>query len=516
MSDTDTITLGAPVSPAMKALVHGPVQTPIPNDVYREIKPNLEPYDHQRRGVNRAIAEFLSCGYFALFMEMGTGKTKCTLDSAMVLAARGKIEGLVIVAPKALLSTWEKEEIPKHLSIPYRIYTWDGRVSKKSQAEFEAVLTCGAFPIFIVNVEAFQQVNETMQLRLKDFVAARKCLLAVDESTFIKGDTANRAKKVVGLGKLVPYRTILTGTEIVNSPLDLYMQMKFLNPSFWGDRVSFFMFRARYAQLADEYGAGGKTHKKVVGFQRMDEFMAKINAHCFRALRKDCLDLPPTIEIVMKVPLSAAQEKVYSSLKAHLAAMLSSGEVVSVPNKIALFTKFRQIPGGSILVEGRHTLVDPKPPKLEALIAEVQDTDEQVIVWAAFSHEITMIAEVLAPFGRAVVFDGSVPQGKRDQNKLDFQEGRARFFVGNPAAAGFGLNLQNCHIAYTYSRVLSPGQEWQADARITRPGQTEKCLYKRLVAPDTVDERIEALLAEKKDLLSQLQSMSLADIFSIV
>ncbi len=48
------------------------------------------------------------------------------------------------------------------------------------------------------------------------------------------------------------------------------------------------------------------------------------------------------------------------------------------------------------------------------------------------------------------------------------------------------------------------------------PGQTEKCLYKRLVAPDTVDERIEALLAEKKDLLSQLQSMSLADIFSIV
>jgi len=483
-------------------------------DAYSEITPTREPYDHQRRAVNAAVKALMDSGYFALFMEMGTGKTKSTLDTTAVLAARGKVEGLVVVAPKGIMSTWVEEELPKNLSGPYVVYSWDGRTSKKSDQEFSLFLAAKKLAVFVVNVEAFQRANDTLVQRLKAFVTARRCIVAVDESSFIKSPDAIRARKLVAFGKLVPYRMILTGTEIVNSPLDLYMQMKFLNPSFWGS-MTFFLFRARYAILVDEYGSGGKIHKKVVGFQRMPELMDRVSRHCFRALKKDCLDLPPEIYQDVIVELSPAQEKVYSSLKRSLAALVGD-TLVTAANKMALFTKFRQVTGGSIITDSGIEVIEARPAKLEAILADLADTDEQAVIWAAFTHEIDMLVCELAPLGTAVAFHGDISDRDREAGKLAFQRGKARFFVANPQAAGFGLNLQNCHLDYTYSPVLSPAQTWQAWARTHRPGQTESVVHKKLAVKGTVDQRVWELLAVKTDIREKFQSLSIEEIINLV
>lgn len=513
---SETVTIGRAADPSA---FFAPAPAKVESDVYLEIQPTRAPYNHQRQGANAAVRALEADGYFALFMEMGTGKTKTTLDSCMVLAARGKIEGLVVVVPKGIVSTWIEEELAKNLSIPYSVYKWDGRTNDKSEREFNdaAAPSSGGAPrfcVFVVNVEAFQRVNDTMVRRLKAFIATRKVLVVVDESSFIKGHDAIRSKKIVGLGKLVPYRMILTGTEIVNSPLDLYMQMKFLNASFWGS-MTYFIFRARYAILIDEYGSGGKIHKKVTGFQRMPELMDRVKPHCFRALKKDCLDLPEEIFQDIVVELTPAQEKVYASLKSSLAAMIGD-TLVTVANKMALFTKFRQVTGGSIITESGIQVVEAKPQKLEALLAELEDTDEQAIIWCSFTHEADMLMGALAPLGLAVAFHGDVPDKIREKNKAMFQAGEARFFVANPAAAGFGLNLQNCHLDYTYSPVLSPAQVWQAWARNHRPGQTEKVVHKRLAVKNTVDQRVWALLEQKADIREKFQGMSIEEIINLV
>ena len=513
MSDAPVV-LGRAADKASVDSFFAPVPAVPEDDVYLEIKPTREPYDHQRRAVNAAVRALVSDGYFALFMEMGTGKTKSTLDTAAVMAARGMVDGIVVVAPKGIMSTWVEEELPKNFPCGYVTYHWDGRTNAKSDAEFRTVLAAKKFMAFVVNVEAFQRPNDTLVRRLKAFIAARKVIVAVDESSFIKSPDAVRSKKLVGLGKLVPYRMILTGTEIVNSPLDLFMQMKFLNPSFWGS-MTYFIFRARYAILIDEYGSGGKIHKKVVGFQRMPELMGRIAPHCFRALKKDCLDLPPEIYQDLVVALSPAQEKVYASMKRSLAAMIGD-TIVTAANKMALFTKFRQITGGSIITDSGIEVIEKDPPKLDAILADLEDTDEQAIIWAAFTHEIDMIVRALAPMGIAVAFHGDIPDKEREAGKLAFQQGKARFFVANPAAAGFGLNLQNCHLDYTYSPVLSPAQTWQAWARNHRPGQTDKVVHKRLAAKGTVDQRVWELLAMKTDIREKFQGLSIDEIINLV
>lgn len=485
-------------------------------DYYNLIKPAFTPYEHQKRGVAESVTAFKNHGFHALFMEMGTGKTKTTIDAWMALVALGESNGLVVVAPKAILSVWASEELGKHCTIPYAIYTWDGRTSFKSEREFNDVLFSQRSAVFLVNVESFQTVPSKMRDRIKAFMSARKCLMAVDESSYIKSPDAKRSKNIRAAGQLAKFRTILTGTEITNSPLDLYMQFEFLKPGFWGFK-NFFIFRSHYAVLVDSYGAGGRTFKKVVGFQRTNELIDKITPYCTRALKKDCLDLPEKIYIPMYVELSDAQRKAYDSLKKNLATMIED-KILTVPNKVALFTKFRQITGGQVNIDGESEIVDPNPPKLVTMITDLGDTDEQAIIWASFTHEIDAIASALeaAELGKVVKFYGAESQIERDASKEAFQKGEARFIVINPQCGAFGLNFQNAHLQYFYSRSLRPADNWQAEDRTHRSGQKHPCVYKILVARNTVDERIEQLLAAKTDIRGKFQDMTIDDFVRLI
>jgi SNF2 family DNA or RNA helicase len=481
---------------------------------YTVFEPNLPPYEHQKRAVDAAVRGILDDGYHALFMEMGTGKTKTTIDAWRALLTMGDFNALLVVAPKAILSVWSDEEIPRHGPSDYGLYVWDGRTSAKAAAQFESVLRSSRPAILLVNVEAFQTVPDAMRDMVRRFLKDRTALMVVDESSTIKSPDAKRAKNIVLAGKLAAGRMILTGTEITNSVLDLYMQFEFLKPGFWEVR-NYFLFRARYAILEDAYGAGRRTFKKVVGFQRVGELMDRITPYCSRALKRDCLDLPPKIYMTIRVELSEPQKAAYKSLKDHLAALIE-GKVLTVPNKIALFTKFRQITGGMVCMEGEKAVIDPHPPKLAALIADVEDSSEQAIVWASFTHEIDMVAAALSKVAKTVKFYGEEEQAARDEAKRLFQSGEARFIVMNPQCGAYGLNFQNAHIQYFYSRSLRPADNWQGEDRIHRSGQTETCVYKTLLARDTVDERIETLLAAKTDVRSKIQDMTIEDMFSII
>jgi SNF2 family DNA or RNA helicase len=483
---------------------------------YQIISPKFPPYDHQIKAVNEATTNFMEQGFHALFMEMGTGKTKTTIDSWMALVTLKMSDGLVICAPKAILSVWAEEELPKHCTLGYVLYQWDGRKSMRAQKEFEAVLMSKKPAVFLVNTESFQTCPETMRTRVRAFLKQRSCLMAVDESSYIKSADANRTKNISLAGALAKFRTILTGTEITNSPLDLYSQMEFLKKGFFGVK-SFFMFRQHYAILVDQYGAGGRTFKKVVGFQRVNELMDKVNPHASRALKKDCLDLPPKIYQNINVEMSEPIQTAYMQLKKHLATLIDD-KVLTVPNKIALFTKFRQITGGAVKIEDEVQIIDARPPKLQALLADLSDTDEQAVIWAAFTQEIELIAYTLEAegFGHAVRFYGQESQETRDEAKREFQSGKARFIVINPQCGAFGLNLQQCHLMYFYSRSLRPADNWQGEDRIHRSGQDTACVYKALITKGTVDERIEALLTAKTDIRTQFQDMTIADMYNMV
>jgi len=487
----------------------------VEGDVYSSIKPRTSPYEHQRRAVNDAVADITLHGFHALFMEMGTGKTKTTIDTWTVLIVKNVVDTLVVISPKSLMSTWTDEELPKHASIEYSVLAWDGKATLKSVRAFESFLESKKPKVYVVNVEAFQSLNEELRSRMSRLLRGSRCLMAVDESSSIMSPDAKRSKHIAAAGKLARGRMILTGTEMSKSPLNLYMQFEFLKTGFWNTR-SFFMFKNKYAILEDSYGSGGRTFKKIVGYQRLGELVSQIEPYTTRALKAQCLDLPEKVRTKIMVDLTPVQERMHAQLKASLAAELESGEIMTVPNKIALFTKFRQLTGGTMKVENEYTVVEPRPGKLVALLDDIQDSDEQAIVWCAFRGEIQLVAKALSEHGEVVTFDGSTDVDERSEAKVAFQEGRARFFVSNMKAGAYGLNLQNCHLQYFYSRDTSPQANWQAEDRSHRPGQKSVCVYKSLVVRGSVDERILDLIDQSADLRDIVRGMSVEDIVRFV
>lgn len=483
--------------------------------VYDLIKPKMRPYNHQIVAVNSAVSNMMSHGFHALFMEMGTGKTKATIDTFMALVAKGQCGAMLVVCPKSLVSTWVEEELPKHMSIPYAVLSWDGKTTIKSASTFEWFMRSSEPIIYVVNVEAFQALNETMRGRVSRVLRSKRALMVVDESSTIKGPKAQRSKNVKLAGTVAAYRMILTGTEISKGPLDLYMQFEFLKPGFWGVK-SFYIFQQKYAVMQDAYGPGGRIFKKVVGYQKVNEIVSQISPYTTRAMKRDCLDLPEKIKVTLRAAMTPSQEKAYRELKEHLATILASGEVLTVANKVSLFTKFRQVTGGTLKGELETTVIDEMPGKLASLLADIEDTDEQAIVWCAFRAEIEIVSKALSSLGEVVKFDGSVEIDDRSEAKMRFQRGEARFFVANMKTGAYGLNLQNCHIQYFYSRDLSPQVNWQAEDRSHRPGQRHPCVYKSIICPGTVDERVDALIAQSKDMHEMIIGMSMGDLAAMV
>jgi len=251
-----------------------------------------QPYEHQLTALEKSWNK----DDYALFCEMGTGKSKILIDNFSMLYDRGDIDAVLVVAPKGVYKNWQKKEIPEHLPehIVADIIIWSPNHTKKQLEHLQmAFADDDNLKILVMNVEAFSTDKGTEFA--KKFVATKKCFMAVDESTTIKNRTAKRTKNIVKVGGYAQYRRIATGSPITKSPMDLYSQCDFLNPHLLGFG-SYFTFQARYCKMWRR-SVGSHSFNQVVGYQNLDELTNKLDSFAYRILKKDCLDLPDKIYI---------------------------------------------------------------------------------------------------------------------------------------------------------------------------------------------------------------------------
>lgn len=351
------------------------------------------PYAHQLEAFER----FKDAPYFALFADMGTGKSKITIDIAAHKYEQGDIDAVLIIAPNHVHTQWVKEQFPVHCPIPYRPMVWQsGQVGRKSWASIlrNFIITpMPALKVLAVNVEAFQ--SDTVIPYVADYVKLHKPFIVVDEATRIKTSTAKRTKTIHKLEKY-GVRAILTGTPTAKSPFDLWSMMEFLKANYF--QCNYFIFQHRYGILMkgvnfktgakfntlidektysmvvssinklkeqrggrlmpDDYEAiaaiRGVSEKNVrfieqnpvyTRYKRLDELRAYIAKDVFSVRKEDCLDLPPKVYEKIYVDMSAEQARVYKTLKEDLLAQYGDREV-TVANKVALTTRLMQILGG--------------------------------------------------------------------------------------------------------------------------------------------------------------------------
>lgn len=470
-----------------------------------DYKYKTDPYAHQVKAFEMSRDR----RSFALLMDMGTGKTKVTIDTACWLYARGEIRGVLIIAPNGVHSMWEEQiqdHLPDYCPRSVVVYDADDHSNAYKQHVRQALGQGDDLKFLAINVEALSSPKGVAWAT--KFCNAFKTLMVVDESTRIKNPKAKRSKTCLFLGPRAAYRRILSGTPVTQSPLDLYSQFEFLDHDILGFG-SYFTFKHRYAiTMKKEASANGKRWKyeKLIGFRNLEELTEKIKPHSFRVTKAECLDLPEKIYQVIRIPLKPEQRTAYDQMKSDYVMELEGGLNVTATMAMTRLTKLQQIIGGFVNDDlgNCHRLVD-RTAKLDFILDDIQEgpTDTKYIIWCRFRAEILDVSRALKDiFGPDAVgtYFGDTDVAERGRIIRDFQDGKCRFFVGNTATAGHGLTLTAASVVYYYSNDFSFENRTQSEDRPHRIGQKKNVVYKDLVSVNTIDNHVLQILKTKRSI----------------
>lgn len=459
-----------------------------------------EPFDHQR---DAFVASYNQLNY-AYFMEMGCGKSKVLIDNMAWLYENGEIDTAVIVAPKGVYRNWVLKEIPAHLPdrIEHRLFTWRASPNKTQKKELEEATIIGGHDglrILVVNVEAF--ATEKIMRYLRTFLNDSHFLLAVDESTTIKNPKAKRTKQLTAVGKAATYKRILTGSPVTKSPMDLYAQCTFLGDDLLGF-TNYYAYQNRYA-VTRRQRMGAHSFEQIIGYKNMPELADKLRTFSSRVLKKDCLDLPEKTYTARYVSLSPEQARHYTTLKNYALAVLEEGQVTA-PQVMTQLVRLQQLLCGYLVTDDGETVEVPSR-RMDALMDTIEEMDGKIIIWSRFRNDIARITEALKKkYGEnaAGSYYGDTSDEDREKLVANFSdpEHETRFFIGNPATAGYGLTLVSASNVIYYANDFNLETRVQSEDRCHRIGQTKAVTYVDLISEGTVDEHIVKTLTKKIDL----------------
>jgi SNF2 family DNA or RNA helicase len=458
----------------------------------------IKPYEHQQRAIEAAGTR----AEFAFLAEMGTGKSKMLLDNLGMLHLDGRVNFALIIAPKGVYRNWVSKEIPEHMSedVTYRVIRWVANPNKSQEQELRSVRTPYAgLTLFVMNVEAFSTLKGQQAGKWLATKFGAKGLIAIDESTTIKNHKAKRTKALMKIAAGFAFRRLLTGSPVTKSPLDLYGQTEFLRPGLLGFD-SFYTFQARYAVL-NKRKMGGKSFQQVVGYRNLDELTWRVDQFSFRVLKKDCLDLPEKTYTARYVTLTSEQATMYKSIQTQALHMFPDGQMVSAPAVITQLLRLQQVMSGHLKADDGDIKTFPSA-RMDALADILDEHDGKAIIWSRFRYDIINIVEMLNKRygeGSSAAYYGDTSDDERNWIVREFQRpgSRFRYFVGNPATAGYGLTLTEANLVVYYANDFNLETRIQSEDRAHRIGQRNPVTYVDLISEGTIDEKIVAALQAK-------------------
>jgi SNF2 family DNA or RNA helicase len=435
------------------------------------------PFQHQRE----CLEEVGDKPFFAFLLEPGLGKSKVAID---LIANRKLKHGsyqTLVVAPNTLVDNWV-DEIIKHSDLTYTSLTGTRkrRLDNLTQTK----------DIYIINYEG-------TRLLWRDLIDKRFSCLVLDESTCVKNVKAKQSKACYEIAKSVDHKYILTGTPIMNNPLDIYGQYRILNPNIFG--TSFYHFKYRYAIW------GGYNNYQVVKWVNMKEYKDLVGRYAIHRTKEQCLDLPAKLYQVVKLDLPDEQAKVYLSLKKGFIAEFRDA-VVSAPVVLTRLIRFSQITAGFTKdVEGVEHAFE-KNPKIEWLLDFIHNLgpDKKVVVFCRFTNEIRLLESALDGSGVEYVRVSGEVKDRIPRVKRFNTDPNIRVFIGQLQTTGVGINLTAASYVVFMTNSYSYGERVQAEDRCHRIGQSKNVTYIDLLYRNTVDISIHRTLRNKESLANMV------------
>ncbi len=240
-----------------------------------------------------------------------------------------------------------------------------------------------------------------------------------------------------------------------------------------------------------------------------EAIMKQISKQAFFVKKSECLDLPESTTEIRYIEMDDLQKQKYNAmLKENIFEF--QDHITLASNELSKILKLRELTSGFVY-STEHVAVHISDTKLNELknILEEINPENQVIVWCNFKEEIKMIQTMLKD--GCAVLHGGLNQKEKDLNIKVFKEGKIPILLSHPASGGFGLNLANASYCIWFSLSYSNELWSQANERIRRPDQTQKCTYVYLLArmdgKKTVDEIIYKVLTKKRSLSDECLAM---------
>ncbi len=465
-----------------------------------------------------AVAKLLPSRVGALFMDMGTGKSRTIIELARVRAA--KWDRFVWFCPVSLKST-VLYEILKHTNLSEAdVYVFDGSTT-------DTDLPLGR-RFYVVGIESMQS-SDRVVLAVNKLITDRSFVI-VDESSYIKGAKAARTQRITGLAQRAKYRAVLTGTPFSQGVVDLYAQMKFLSPkilgyqSFWAfanNHLEFEVIRPPYAHKSHggRLKPNGKPYRpgvitdRIVHSHNADQLAAKMAPYVYQVRKDECLSLPDKLRESMTCRMTPEQRTAYDEAKAEFLANATPDNW----NGVWIFKLFTAL---QTIVCGYWNSKNPETGEyrmqtfpherldlMSSAVAEIPD-GERTIIWAKYRFAAAQVMERLSEdYGPEQVcrFDGGLSEQERGA-ELARWRAKGRFIVATQACGGHGLTLNEAAYTVFYADGFKYSERLQAEDRNHRIGQTRRPVYVTLRCADSIDDKIALALHDKGNALRSFQA----------
>lgn len=438
------------------------------------------PYKHQREGLKNGLLKTK----WILGDQQGLGKTKQIIDIAVAQKMLlGFKHTLIICGVNGLKWNWQGEinthswEQAKVIGARLKGNRWVADAIKPRIEDLDSDIQ---EHFLIINIESLRNVEIVKRLK-KMCEDGTIGMIAVDE--IHKTKNPNSAQ---GMGLLELQTRImiaLTGTPIINKPIDAYLLFRWLGY----EARSFYAFKG-YHCIMNGYA--------VVGYKHIGEIRTLLKAIMLRRLKSEALDLPEKVYKTEYVDMYPKQVKLYKEVLANI--MENIDKVVLNPNPLAEINRLRQVTGAPGIISTKIAQ-SAKLDRCMELVDEIIENDEKVIIFTQWTSVTDEIEAMIKKAGhRYVIITGKVGEAERHNAMLEFQSNdKCKIIVGTVGAMGTGLTLTAANNVIFLDSPWNRANKEQAEDRAHRIGTKEVVSITTIVTKGTIDEDIENLVKMK-------------------
>lgn len=448
------------------------LQPELPSTLQAELR------DYQLDGFNW-LARLSHWGVGAcLADDMGLGKT---LQALAVILTRAPHGPTLIVAPTSVCMNWVSEA--QRFTPTLNTIQFGGGNRQKVLDALQP------FDMLICSYGLLQQEEVAQMLAMVQWQT-----IVLDEAQSIKNIATKRSQAAMNLQG--SFKLITTGTPIENHLGELWNLFRFINPGLLGSLES---FNQRFAVPVE----------KFQDKQARNKLKKLIQPFLLRRTKNQVLEeLPSRTEITLYVDLSEAEKALYEAVRREAISKLNESEAAAGQKHLQVLAeimKLRRACCNASLVMPDTSLPSAKLQLFGEVLGELLENRHKALVFSQFVDHLHIIRDYLDKQGISYQYlDGSTPAGERKKRVDAFQAGSGDVFLISLKAGGTGLNLTAADYVIHMDPWWNPAVEDQASDRAHRFGQQRPVTIYRLVAKDTIEDKILDLHHHKRDLADSL------------